>query len=417
MSLALARPVAPRATTDAHFTASTAMSRLSDEALHALLATLPQGLALVETSGTIVFANRRAHAALGTGGRVAGRAVEAELARVLQDAGAAGAAYRLPLAITRGRTLRVQVLFIAEERAAVVIRSEEIRTADIERALASLRLGPGYARLAVRVYRGWTNRAIAEAFGIPVGRVKWRLAQLFLRVGVRRRAALTWAIDRLLGQRGGAAREPAPAPRGEGEADVMPGGPLAPAVIRDLRRFLQRVNIGLAAIDDEGELVGANPEARRLLAVDAGPAASRPRAAPHLARVGARVAAGATPTPRTLTLDGGAGRLRVTLWQVRPGLAGVRLHREQLREADALATLGGQFGLSPPQARAALLLGGGASLADVGRALGTPEGTVRSMSGTIYTKLGVHSRTELAALLRDLGAAPARGRAREDEQT
>jgi DNA-binding CsgD family transcriptional regulator len=375
----------------------------------ALLETLPCGLLLIRAGGAISFANARARADLGLarcGGTLAAAGGPGgALADIIDLASAARARpHRQQVTLRPGRTLRTSTWLPVPAHAVVLLRDEALRAADVERALAPLGIDPSYARLAARVYGGWSNDEIARELHVPRGRVKWRVAHLLRRLGVRRRAALVWAIDRLLDAvTGGPAARP---PVGDGhrvvDPDETPPGSTAAPALAVLRGFLAEVDIGFAALDGRGALVWANAAAERLLCAGASPPAAP--ASAELARAAARVAGGLPGAVSTVRLDARGSVLFATLWRARAGLAGVELHCEQLREDDAIALLGVRFGLTPHEARAALLLGRGASLEEAAVAIGVSTGTMRSLSRIVYEKAGVHTRVALAGLLLDLGA-------------
>jgi two-component system nitrate/nitrite response regulator NarL len=65
--------------------------------------------------------------------------------------------------------------------------------------------------------------------------------------------------------------------------------------------------------------------------------------------------------------------------------------------------------LSPPEREIAELIGRGKSNKQVATQLGIGDGTVRIQSSTIYRKLAIESRTQLANLLREADAVALEG--------
>jgi DNA-binding NarL/FixJ family response regulator len=97
----------------------------------------------------------------------------------------------------------------------------------------------------------------------------------------------------------------------------------------------------------------------------------------------------------------------MTPWHVRPGLVGLRLARATRSPDEVEALLVERHGLSAHQARVAALIARGWSNTAVAAALGVRPGTVRALSTTVYAKLGVHTRLDLAGVLAEVGATAA----------
>lgn len=108
--------------------------------------------------------------------------------------------------------------------------------------------------------------------------------------------------------------------------------------------------------------------------------------------------------PDTLTVEGARGNLTVRALP-RPGFpeALMLLLSERRREAMSLDELLG-LGLSQREAQVLHALAGGLDNAAIATELGIRAATVRKHLERIYSKLGVHSRTEAAAVA--LGARP-----------
>jgi DNA-binding CsgD family transcriptional regulator len=227
--------------------------------------------------------------------------------------------------------------------------------------------------------------------------VKRRLHDLYRRLGIMRRTELLLLVNRLTG----AGRTPRPVVGGAPPAgEQWTGNALWLA-----RTLLEEAAVGFAAIDGGRRLLWANREARRLLLSDDGAGSPDPAGA-SLARTVARVAG----TTHSVRLRRGSRILRLVVWRDGPGVLGLRVHEEQVRAAAVEAMLCGRYGLSPRQARAAALVAQGRDHGAVGEALGVRQGTVKSMTSSLYAKLGVHNRIELAALLQSLtGREPSPG--------
>ncbi|MBI5480150.1 MAG: PAS domain-containing protein [Deltaproteobacteria bacterium] len=397
----------------------TSMTRLSEDDLAALLETFPHGLLLCDTNATIVVANRAARDLLGlaaarSGGvrlplSAAGPAGSALAWAVAEAAGDRRApAWRTRVSTRDRGTLRVLAQCTGPEHVALLVRRESAPETDVHRVLVTqLRLAGRCARLAGCVYRGWSNQEIADALQIPLGRVKWRLAQVFRQVGVRRRSALVLAVDRALaGSQAASPRGPAGAATEPPHGQVAPLPRCEPRFLLSLRKFLEGVDIGLAAAAGGGQVRWANPEAQRWVFARLRPAAPGEAKALAFLKAAARVAATERGPTQTLWLELSGDFVHATLWHAGAGLAGIQFHRERLRAADVETLLRERFRLSPRQIQVALLIARDHSNREIARALKIREGTIRSGSTTIYAKLGVHNRLDLVALLDELGAAP-----------
>jgi DNA-binding NarL/FixJ family response regulator len=364
----------------------------------AYLDTMPEGVMIVDTDGAVCRANPAARVALELPGGVG--PVRLHLPEVSAPGAALHAALvdltlarrtgyrRFRLMVGDGVIIHAAARLTRAGRVALLVRREVTRESELRAILGQLGLDPISARLATRVYRGWSNRAMADAWGVPVGTIKWRLHRLFRRLGLRRRADLVRLVNPRLGP-----TAPATGP-GTMPADASHGGP---AAISELRAFLEEADVGFAALDEEGRPYWANRVARRLV-FDGAPRGDLA----DLMDTVRIVARGGGEVRRSLRLHVGRHRLRVLLWHDGPRCAGLRVQCEQLRAEEMAAILEDHYALSPLQARVAVSIARGHTTAEIAGALGLQRGTVMSVTGSLYERLNVHSRVELTSFLADL---------------
>ncbi|HEY3355961.1 MAG TPA: sigma factor-like helix-turn-helix DNA-binding protein, partial [Polyangia bacterium] len=368
------------------------MTALTPAELEELVETFPQGLLLVRRAeGTASLANRAARALLGLAGRGRWR-LEAEgggalaLARRLAALDLRTIGAQAPLRLTLGATvLRGRCVVTSAAHLTVIIRPEARRPAARHTAVcARLHLSGPQGRLALRVLDGLPDRAIARQFGISVAAVKMRLARLRERLGAASRAHVARAIQDAL-DAGDAAEAPAeravaseawarPATR-VGRAPAVAALDLGACGLGELEAALERVDLGVLALDREGTVVCANHQARRLLGAGRGErGVALPRVAAGAAqRLAARPPVDAPPAPERLRLCSGRTHLRALVWCAGGDLVGMIVERESRRGHDLCGVLCGRYGLHARLARAAILSSRGLTSAAIGRALGVSE--------------------------------------------
>lgn len=367
-----------------------------------LFETLPLAVLTLTRDGRAEAANASARAALGSSFIEAG-ALPGELAQQLdQTLALLTADPRLRevrrRAVVGGRILRLTTVRRSRGRFLLLLRVEVARPAALPPLLSSaLGLTNADARLALRVYRGLSNREIAEVFAVPEGTVRVRVSRLYHRLGLSRRSELVVALSRVIAQSAGPADL---APLALPAVPAMPG----PKVATDPGGLLEESGFGLALVCRLGRIHWANAEARRLcghdLAALSGSLASIGDAASRMN------GDAATASTIHLQIDADGQRLHATLWRSSSTRIGLMVSREVVQPADLESLLSRRHWLSKRQARAAVLIGRGRSNAEVARELRVREGSIRSLSSTIYERVGVQDRTELAGLIADLGAAP-----------
>jgi DNA-binding CsgD family transcriptional regulator len=381
---------------------SSRLGELPDATFRDFVERLPDGVLIFDSARHPQLANRAGRLALalaaaaGEPGRPGGRPPAAGelLAAVpaLTSAGGAPAA-RARLAISSTCGLHLEGHRLALRHVGLLVRREVVREHELHRQLVEqLGLSASAARLAARVCRGWSSVAIARAFGLPAATVRWRLHRIYAQLGVRSRTALLARLAESL--------QPEPVVAEAAEAPTDDGGDHpSPAALAAARAFLDRLEIGYAAVTPEGRLRWANAAARRLLLDD--------RAA--VAAVGGAVAAllagllrDGRPALESARLVLPRRTLRAAVWRSGVGLLGLRLHQESPRAEESETHLQATFGLSPRQAQAAVLLVAGRSNREIGTDLGISEGGVVSLSSRVYAKLGVAGRAALAALYSEM---------------
>jgi len=374
---------------------------------------LPEPLVIADGAGAICFANRLAWRLLTIG---------ESLGRNLADCGPrglvllrhlermAGWVTRFPtralLELSVEETLHVLTLQVSSGVYAVFVHVRLSHDAELQ-VLLRTRLGCSHAqaRLALQVCRGWPNARIAANFGVPVGTVSRRISDLSKKLGVRRRAGIVEAVcgvardlDAQLPRRVAVPTEPLP--------HAPPVTPLGVALVASV---LERVPFALALHDGHDSVVWANREARLVLFADEERfVPSGAESVRGLTRSVVRLTPILDHGPQTTIAQAGDEVLQCQVWRAGP-LLGLYFRTEASRALPLEVLLCRRFGLSPRQATIAVRLNRGETIRQVAQALEVQEGTIRSLNDLIYTRLGIHSRAELVALLASLSEGTDRG--------
>jgi DNA-binding NarL/FixJ family response regulator len=366
---------------------------LSHDEFWRFVSSLSETLLIVDPSGKIQLHAPGAHGLLAAAGRRDGDDIGPALQGFFEQVRDAGtwAPQRMRLSLRDGASWRLMWQRMGPEAYALLARCESLREGDLHGLLMThLALDAAAARLALRVYRGWSNEDVARAFGLRLGTVKSRLSRLYERLRVERRSALVRVIDEVVARVTPHASADSPAP-----GLVCLGPAPSQAALGHARAFLEGADFGLAALDGGDEWLWTNAQAVRLLFDDQDTSTAARRLALQAARGG-----GGTCTAHLRQRGGGLLRLRA--WPAGDGLAGPRVHQQERRFAHMAAVLTARFGLTSHQAQMALLIADGRSNAEIAEQLGIQESSVRSQSAAFYERLGIDGRIGLVMLLADL---------------
>lgn len=193
-----------------------------------------------------------------------------------------------------------------------------------------------------------------------------------------------------------------------------------------LARTLDALGLALLVVDANGRelhrtpalaaLLAGDPEGARLLGEMAQAATATARLArPAATRSGGNasdVVAIGRAVAREVRTGAGRYRLRATLTapELLGGASAVLVSLERVGAVPPSAgALQARFGLTPAQARVALLLAEGRPHADVAAALGVTVHTARRHAEAVYSKLGVRTAAAVAAAVLGAGGGGAGG--------
>lgn len=166
---------------------------------------------------------------------------------------------------------------------------------------------------------------------------------------------------------------------------------------------LARLSIGVVACDERLEVIEANAEGRRLLdRLDGND--EDPQALPDSIRIAAEnwfAADAIDQRPCRIESPGGAFALYASFMRpnVSPIHLAITLRREVMRDDVLLSALRDRFNISTRQYRLIELVRQGCSNREISRSLGLTYATVKNYMHKLFAHLGVHSRTELLALV------------------
>jgi len=367
---------------------------------------LPEPLVIADGAGAIYFANRHAWRLLVIGQSLNRNLAECGprgLALLRHVERMAGWVVRYPmralLELSIEETLHVLTLQAAGGVHALFVHVRHSHDAELQ-VLLRTRLGCSHAqaRLALQVYRGWSNARIAEALGRPVGTVSRRLSDLSKRLGVRRRAGVVEAVCRVASDLELQFPRSSPAPT-ERLPEPPPVTPLGCALVASV---LEQVPCALALHDGQDSLVWANREARSVLFADGDRfVSSGVDSVRGLTRSVAPLAAVLDGGPQMTIAQAGDEVLRCQVWRNGP-LLGLHFHTEASRTVPLEVLVCRRFGISPRQACIAVRLSKGETIRQVAQALEVQQGTIRALNDLIYTRLGIHRKAELVTLLASL---------------
>jgi DNA-binding NarL/FixJ family response regulator len=367
---------------------------------------LPEPLVVADGAGAIFFANRHAWRLLAINQSQSRNLAECGprgLALLRHLEGMSGWASRWPtralLELSIEETLHVLALQLASGVHALFLHVRRSHETELQELLRT-RLGCSHAqaRLALQVYRGWSNARIAESLGVPVGTVSRRLSDLSKKLGVRRRAGIVEIVC-------GVARDlevqlprATPAPT----EPLPPPPPVSPLGCALVATVLEQVPCALALHDGRDALVWANREARTLLFADEqrfvrGGVDSVRGLTRGVVALGTLIDQG----PQTTIAQAGDEVLRCQVWRI-GALVGIHFHTEASRTVPLEVLVCRRFGISPRQAAIAVRLGKGETIRQVAQALEVQAGTIRALSDLVYTRLGIHRKAELVTLLAGL---------------
>jgi DNA-binding NarL/FixJ family response regulator len=171
-------------------------TRATIDALRLYLEAPPNGLAVVDSAGTVTWANSAARALI-CAEQEDRRAREAILAIVAELRAEERSTAAIDVTSDAGR-LRGTVFRADEELCGVHLRRHAPRAADVALSLAvQLGLSAQEALIAVHIARGLTNLEIADELGIREGSVRATSAAIYEKVHTVNRAELTAIVGQM----------------------------------------------------------------------------------------------------------------------------------------------------------------------------------------------------------------------------
>ena len=372
---------------------------------HALVESLPEGVILFGPDAEVQFANRAGRHLLAEGsaqhpgGTTAPRLLAAVAAAAEEGA---QAEHRCRVGLPGLASVRVTALRTRRGSQALIVRPDAVGDVDVLRVVMDrLSLTSAAARVAVRIYRGQSDKEIAAAFGLRVGAVRMRISRLCRKLGISGRAALLPLVDNAIAASTIAAADPFGAKPALATTATRP----FPLAFNELHLLLDHTDIGFAVANDNGDLLCANQAARSCLRSANGgtwSGALPPSLRQAVRRIAGRKAPAGAGT--RLWLTDGDTRLQLLLWLAdSSGLVGLQIRSEGACRARLEESLQARFKVSPRQARLAVELAGPSPSAALGRALHLTPGGFRAACARLYRRVGVRRRLALTALVREIG--------------